>query len=302
MARRLPPLNAVRAFEAAARHLSFIKAAEELHVTPAAISQQVRALEESLGVPLFRRLPRGLLLTDAGQGYWPALRDILDRLALVTERVRRQDEQSVLRLVTFPSFGARWLLPRLGRFRAAHPNIEVRINVDFAHPDFSRGDVDVAIHYSHGPDTGIRRDRLFQGSIFAVCSPRLLSGEKPLATPSDLRHHTLLHDEFAPDDWPEIEWPTFLAAAGVTDVDGTRGLRFSVTHLTLQAAIDGQGVALATEVLAGDDLASGRLVQLFDFSMPAPHGYYLLCPGLRAAEPKIAAFREWALAEAAQEP
>ncbi|MEE8533201.1 MAG: transcriptional regulator GcvA [Alphaproteobacteria bacterium] len=293
MARRLPPLNALRAFEAAARHLSFTHAAEELNVTQAAISHQVKALEERLGVQLFRRLNRALLLTDAGQAYLPPVRDAFDRLDEATERLFSHDSRGALTVSVLPSVAAKWLVPRLGRFRESHPDIDVRIDANMHLTDFSREDVDVALRYGGGKWPGLRADRLMTEDFFPVCSPALLEGPVPLRTPEDLRHHTLLHDDNRTD------WTVWFLAAGIEGGDPTRGPGFTDSSLVLQAAAEGQGVALGRSALAAVDLAAGRLVKPFDISLPATFAYYLVCPETTAERPKVVAFREWLFGEVA---
>ncbi len=292
MARRLPPLNALRAFEAAARHLSFTRAADELNVTQAAISHQVKGLEERLGIALFRRLNRALLLTDAGQAYLPAIHDAFDRIAEATARLTAHDRAGVLTVSVLPSFAAKWLVPRLGRFRDAHPDIDVHIAPSDRLTDFAREDVDLAIRYGKGEWPGLRADRMLTEEIFPVCSPRLLEGPHRLRTPADLRRHTLLHDDM------RIDWRLWLLAAGVDGVDASRGPSFTDSSMVIQAAVGGQGVALGRSALAAADLAAERLVKPFDISLPAAMAYYVVCPVATAGHPKIAAFREWVIAEA----
>ena len=292
MARRLPPLNAMRAFEAAARHLSFTKAADELNVTQAAISHQVKALEERLGVVLFRRLNRALLLTDAGQGYLPPLREAFDRMAEATERLSAHDARRTLTVTTLPSIAAKWLVPRLGRFRETHPDIDVRIDASLHLTDFARENVDVALRYGRGKWDGMRTDRLMTEDFFPVCGPALLAGRHPLREPADILHHTLLHDDSRTD------WTMWFLAAGIEGGEPTRGPAFTDSSLVLQAAVDGQGVALGRSALAAADLAAGRLVRPFDISLEAEFAYYLVCPQATAEHPKIASFRAWLLAEA----
>ncbi len=297
MARPLPPLNALRAFESAGRHLSFTKAAAELNVTPAAISHQVKALEELLEVPLFRRLTRALRLTDAGQAALPTLRQGFDKLAQGVEQMRAQRESRTLTISVSPSFGAMWLVPRLERFRSRHPDIEIRIDGTDRRVDLARGDADVALRYGPGGYNGVRVDWLFGQVNTPVCSPALLSGEHPLRQPDDLRHHTLLHI-----DWKDAEasWRMWLLAAGLHDIDPTRGPRFTMENMAVQAAIDGHGVALVGDMLVADDLAAGRLVRPFDPSLSTPltFSYYLLSAKNSAEQPKVAAFRDWLLEEA----
>ncbi|MEQ9335336.1 transcriptional regulator GcvA [Thalassobaculum sp.] len=297
MMRPLPPLNALRAFESAARHLSFTKAAAELNVTPAAVSHQVKALEELLGVPLFRRLTRALRLTDAGQAALPTLGQGFDKLAQAVEQMRAHCESGVLTISVSPSFGAMWLVPRLERFRSRHPDIETRIDGTDRLVDVARGDADVALRYGPGGYGGLQVDRLFGQVNTPVCSPVLLSGEHPLRQPDDLRHHTLLHV-----DWKDADasWRMWLLAAGLHDIDPTRGPHFTMESMAAQAALDGHGVALIGDVLVAGDLAAGRLVHPFDPSLSRPLGfaYYLLSSKQSAGQPKVAAFRAWLLEEA----
>ncbi len=295
MARRLPPLNALRAFEAAARHLSFTRAAEELHVTQAAISHQVKALEEHLGRKLFRRLNRALLLSDDGQAYLPSVSRAFALLNDATRNLLERDAPGPLTVSALPSFAARWLVPRLGRFRQIHPDIDLRIDPSAALTDFASGDVDVGIRYGRGKYSALRADWLMTEDIFPVCSPALLSGEHPLRAPGDLEHQVLLHDDGHGD------WRTWLLAAGIDRVDPTRGPIFTDSSMLIQAAMAGQGVALARGVLAADELAAGRLVRPFTLSLPTEYAYYLVCPQNTAEQPKIAAFRDWLLDEARRE-
>ncbi len=285
-------MNALRAFEAAARHLSFTRAAQELSVTQAAISHQVKALEERLEVTLFRRLNRRLLLTDAGQAYLPPVRDAFDRLADATARLRAHDSTGLLTVSVLASFAAKWLVPRLGKFREAHPHIDVHVAPSDHLTDFAAENVDVGIRYGRGEWPGLRADRILTENLFPVCSPQLLAGPHPLCTPADLRHHTFLHDDM------RIDWRMWLVAAGVDDVDPSGGPSFTDSSMLVQAAVEGQGVALARSALAADDLAAGRLVKPFDISLPSEAAYYVVCPEAASERPKIAAFRAWLVAEA----
>lgn len=297
---RLPNLKALRAFEAAGRHLSFTRAAAELHVTQAAISHQIKALEDELGVRLFRRGARGLLLTDAGQAYLPEVAAAFARLAQATERLRQAEETGVLTVSVLPSFAARWLVPRLRHFRARHPEIDLRVAATDKIVDFERDGIDLSIRYGYGDYRGMFWEHLLAEEIFPVCSPALMQdgadGRPPLRQPEDLRRHTLLHDDLRTD------WATWLRAAGVTGVDPHRGPGFTDSSMLLQAAVDGQGVALGRSALAGDDLAAGRLVRPFEFSLPAELAYYIVCPEHAADTPKIRAFRAWLQEEAAGDP
>ena len=297
--RRLPPLNALRAFEAAARHLSFTKAAEELFVTQAAISHQVKALEETLGTPLFRRLNRRLMLTDAGQAYLPPLRDALDLIAAATARLKSMEETGSLTVSVLPSFAAKWLLPRLSRFRQRHPEIDVLVSAKENLVDFTVDEVDIAIRYSRGRHPGLEIVPMMGDEVFPVCSPDLLETGPPLEQPTDLRHHTLLHDPTARTS--DLDWPAWLEAAGVTGVDASRGPGFTDSSMMLQAAIEGEGVALGRRALAGNDLEAGRLVQPFGPSVPADFSYFIVYPPAGAERPKVRLFRDWLLEEVGQE-
>jgi len=296
MGRRLPPLNAVRAFEAAARHLSFTLAAEELNVTQAAVSHQVKALEQRLGVPLFRRLNRGLRLTDAGALYRTELEDILDRLEQATERLRASEAAGLLTVSTGTSFASKWLVPRLQRFRERRPDIDVRIDADDALTDFRRDNVDLAIRYGGGVYPGLYSVKLLQDTVFPVCGPKLLEDRYPLRAPEDLKHHTLLHDQGVVEDWS-----SWLRTAGVSGVDASRGPSFSHSAMLIEAAIAGQGVALARSSMVAHDLREGRLVQPFLLSLRPEFSYWVVCPQATVDKPKIAEFRAWVLEEAAAE-
>ncbi len=292
MARRLPPLNALRAFEAAARHLSFTKAAEELNVTQAAISHQVKALEQHLGLKLFRRLNRALLLTEQGQVCLGTAREAFDRIAETAERLRSNDARGTLTVSLLPSFAAKWLVPRLGRFRQAHPDIDVRVAPDERLVDFARDDVDVGIRYGDGRYPGLHTVRLLEEEVFPVCSPALGTEGHPLRTPADLAHHTLLHDE------GHDGWRTWLLAASLPEIEPTRGPIFTDSSNLVQAAVEGQGVALARGALAAADLAAERLTRPFALSLPAAYAYYIVCPKATADTPKVKAFTTWLLDEA----
>ncbi|MDP6565176.1 MAG: transcriptional regulator GcvA [Alphaproteobacteria bacterium] len=294
-ARKLPPLNALRAFEAAGRLLSFTRAGAELHVTQAAISHQIKALEEWLGLPLFRRRGRAIVLTENGQSYLPAVRDGLDLLADATERLARRRESGVVTVSTLASFAAAWLVPRLGRFRAQHPDVDVRVTASDDIVDFARDEVDLAVRYGNGDWPDLEVWPLMTEDLFPVCSPALLRGPHPLRMPADLRHHTLLHDDM------RETWRMWLLAAGVEGVDAERGPGFNLSTLVIDAAVDGQGVALARSALAAGHLASGRLVQPFAFELPAEYAYYVVHPSRAVEHPKVRVFRDWLLRMAAAE-
>lgn len=297
-ARPLPPLNALRAFEAAARHLSFTRASEELHVTPAAVGHQVKVLEDYLGVQLFRRLNRALLLTEAGQACLPALKDGFNHLTAAVEQARVHDSRGVLTVSVAPTLAVKWLVPRLARFQAKHPEITVRVDTTMTVIDLARDGIDLGVRFSPGLEPGLRGEKLFGEEVVPVCTPRLIDGPYPLRRPDDLRHHILIHveGETADRSWPD--WETWLRTAGVADVDPHRGPRFTQTIAAAQAAMDDQGVALIGRTCVLDDLAAGRLVQPFDLGFPTEYGYYAVSPQALFDQPKVAAFREWLHAEA----
>lgn len=303
MSRRLPPLNALRAFEAAGRHLSFSKAAEELHVTPAAVSHHIKALEENLGVTLFRREPRRLLLTDAGQRALPGVREAFDGLAATLADIGENPNGDLLTISAVPSLAAKWLVPRMERFRRAHPRIELRLDATSRVVDFEREtDVDVALRHGLGNYPSLHVDCIMPASLRPVCSPRLLEGEHPLNAPEDLRYHTLLHVPWQSQQGGiEPNWREWLATAGVTGIDAERGPRFNDTNFALQAAIEGHGVALASDALVSDDIAQGRLVHPFGrgVSGATPFGYFLVYPPRKAKLRRVQAFRDWIRAEVA---
>ncbi len=296
MPRRLPSLNALRAFEAAARQLSFTKAAEELHVTQAAISHQVKALEEQLGLQLFRRLNRRLLLTDPGQAYLSTLTAVFDEIDEATERLAAAHSGGSLRVSVLPSMAARWLLPRLSRFRERHPDIDVLVSAAHTLADFRRDDVDLAIRYGKGVYPGLEAVFMMRDEIFVVCSPRLLEDGPPLREPADLKHHTLLHDSTTEAELQH--WGSWLETVGVSGVDPVRGPGFSDSNLVLDAAARGEGVALARRSLANDDLVGGRLVIPFGPILPAQLSYYVVFPKASGDMPKAQKFTQWLLDEA----
>ena len=292
MVRRLPPLNALPDFETAARYLSFTKAAEELHVTHGAVSRQVKSLEEYLGVPLFRRFNRALRLTDEGQAYARSVCELLDSLAEATDRLRTHKGTSGLTVSTTYSFTIGWLVPRLARFRALHPEIDVRLQANDQMVDFVRDNVDLAIRYGRGQYRGLGVERLMGDDYVPVSSPALLKGEHPLKKPSDLRHHVLLHEEGL-----EVDWRMWLMAAGVEGVDASRGPIFSHWAMAVQAAIRGEGVALGRRALIEEELAAGKLVHLFDLRLKAQMAYYIVYPPRAIERPTVRAFRDWLVAE-----
>jgi LysR family glycine cleavage system transcriptional activator len=297
MTRDLPPLNPLRAFEAAGRHLSLTKAARELHVTPAAVSHQVRGLEDYLGLKLFRRVGNSLLLTDAGQACLPGLGEGFDRLAGAIERLKEHDARGPLHVSVAPAFASKWLVPRLERFDAAHPDIDVRISASLEVVELDREGFDAAIRLGRGSYPGLEVHELFAESVVPMCRPDLIEGPHPLREPADLRYHLLLHDDSLRFDRAAPDWPMWLKAAGVSDVDASRGPHFSHPDHAMQAAMDGAGVVLGWRTLAATDLAVGRLVIPFDVTLPMNLAFFFVCSHLASERPKIVAFRNWLLEE-----
>jgi LysR family transcriptional regulator, glycine cleavage system transcriptional activator len=299
MTGRLPSLNGLRAFEAAARHLSFTQAASELNVTQTAISHQIKRLEQELGVRLFVRQNRSLTLTPEANQYLPGVRAAFNDLKLATDRLLRKDQDHVLTVSTLASLAAKWLLPRLSAFQEAHPGIDVRITTSTGLVDFQRDNVDAAIRYGRGQWPGVRADWLMADEVFPVCSPALANGTKPLKCPEDLRDHVLLHTSNANSD----DWRLWLTAAGLpADLSKQPGVTFDLIFMTIQAAIDGIGVAMGRTSYVQDDIAKGRLVVPFKIALPADAGFYLVSPQARADSPKLSAFREWLVASVQTKP
>ncbi len=298
MTARLPSLNGLRAFEAAARHLSFTQAAAELNVTQTAISHQIRRLEEELGIRLFIRKNRALALTPKARDYLPGVRAAFNDLRLATDQLLRKDDDHVLTVSTLASLAAKWLLPRLTAFQEAHPGIDVRITTSTALVDFRGGDVDAAIRYGRGNWQGLRAEWLMADDFFPVCSPALLNGKRPLKCPEDLRDHMLLHTSTNSDDWRQ-----WLTAAGLpSDISKQPGITFDLILMTVQAAIDGIGVAMGRTSYVQDDIAKGRLVVPFKIALPVDAGFYLVSPEGVAEPPKLRAFRQWLIASAKNTP
>ena len=302
------PFNALRVFECAARHQSFKRAAEELFITPAAVSQQIKTLENQLGVKLFTRHSRGLRLTDEARNGLPALKEGFDKLTDSVQRIRGAGLSRSLTVWMAPSFAAKWLIPRLHRFYEAHPGIDLNISASpnlidsrttrntIPAENFRRDNVDLAIRFGKGDYPGCRVDKLFPVTAIPLCSPRLLAGEHPLESPQDLRFHTLVHDDTRYEGRPD--WKTWLEAAGVDDVDADHGVHFNHANLALTAAIEGQGVVLSMEVLAADDIAAGRLVIPFDIGLPLEYAYYLITLDEVTDHSHTVVFREWLIREA----
>ena len=295
MLRRLPPLNALKAFESAARSESFTRAAEELCVTQAAVSQQVKALEATLGIKLFNRERQRLVITSAGREYLAVIRDALDRIAVGTERVVQRQSSGKLTVSTSPDFAAKWLVYRLSRFAEAYPGIELRVFATMQHVDFVREEIDLAVRHGDGTWVGLDAARLCSERLFPVCSPKLVSGRNRLVKPSDIIRFPILHLE------DSKEWSRWFDAAGVTDADVSHGPVFNRASMLIDAAVDGQGVALARTTLAAWDLINGRLVRPLAISLRVFNAYWIVCPKATTTLPKIVTVRDWLLAEAADD-
>ncbi len=289
---RLPSLSGLRAFEAAARHLSFKAAAAELSVTPTAISHRIRRLEEELGCALFHRRTRAVALSTAGELLLPDVRDAFQGLERAAAKLRDADGRGVLTVSTVASFAVKWLVPRLGDFQDRNPGIDVRISTNMALSKFRDDGVDLAIRYGRGAWPGVRTDLLFREESFPVAAPALLSGRAPLNGPADLSRHSLLHVSLYPDDWRR-----WLTMAGYADLEAAGNQTFDDTMVVLQAAINGLGVALGRHAYVNADIAAGRLVKLFDMALPQETAFYVVSPSATQDQPKVAAFRDWILAQ-----
>ncbi|WP_105190412.1 transcriptional regulator GcvA [Pseudoalteromonas sp. T1lg48] len=289
MARRLPPLNSLKAFEAAARHLSFTKAAEELYVTQAAVSHQIKTLEEHLGLKLFLRKNRSLLLTEEGQGYFLDIKEIFSQLDDATERLLARGAKGSLTVSLTPSFAIQWLVPRLSLFNEQHPDIDVRIKAQDQDDNSLQDDVDVAIYYGRGHWSGVETHKLHTEYLVPLCSPMLLTGPKPLNEPQDLQNHTLLHDT------TRRPWKVWMKTAGVRNVQVNQGPIFSHSSMAMQAAAHGQGVALGNLVLAKPEIDAGRLIVPFNHSLESKNAYYLVFRESQSELGKIVSFKEWML-------
>ena len=291
--RRLPPLNAVRAFEAVARNTSFTRAAHELSVTQGAVSRHVGTLEAWLGVDLFARKQRGVQLTTKGAAYFLTLRGALDQIDHATRQLQHNPAENLLRLKLPPTFAIRWLVPRLARFHALHPGIDVQITTSHDTADFDREEIDASIHSDRQPPEGPGFRRLFGEVLLPVCSPGWLKRAPRLKEPADFAGQVLLCSMHRPNDWP-----AWLAAAGVPEVNGNGGLKFENAALAYQAAIDELGVMIAQRALVDDDLRSKRLVAPIPLPVRTSGAYYLAYPPLRPRSDRVAAFENWIVSEA----
>lgn len=293
MRRKLPPLNALRAFEASGRYSSFTGAAKELLVTQGAVSRHVSQLEDRLGVKLFLRTPRGIELTRKGETYIRALSSAFDRIEEATRELGDQTDRSVLRLKLPPTFAMRWLVPRLARFHEQHPKIVIQIVTSHEPANFRLEDIDVSVHSHPYPPEGQGHKRLFREVLTPVCSPALLERGPALAAPEDLAQHTLLSSRNRPMDWSR-----WLVEAGLTELDTAGRIDFDNAALAYQAAIDKLGVVIAVQALIEDDLRSGKLVAPFGLKVMTPGAYYLACSLGAAKSPQLAAFEAWLMEEA----
>ena len=299
--RKLPPLNSLRAFESAARLLSFSRAAEELHVTPAAVSQQIRQLEEYLGITLFQRLTRAIKPSEEARAVLPLVTEGFDKLAEAVERLVQDKETGLLTVSTPPTFAAKWLLQRLPVFSERHPDIDLRLDASLVPRDFDRDGIDVSIRLSLGDYPGLHVSRVFDEEFSPVCSPGLMAGANPLNPPEDLKHHRLLHV-----DWDHLklllpDWRMWFEAAGISGIDVEHGPLFNFESMAIESAINGNGVALVSHHAVAGDLKAGRLVKPFELAIPAKFSYWLVCPHEYLRRAKVRAFSDWLLEEAAQE-
>ncbi|OQW55633.1 MAG: transcriptional regulator [Proteobacteria bacterium SG_bin9] len=288
MAKRLPPLTSLPVFEAAARRMSFLHAANELGVTPGAVSRQIQGLESHLGTALFTRANRSIELTAAGRAYAQEIQAALERISSATERARAPGRRRPLSICAYQSFAIRWLIPRWRSFHDQHPEIDVQLATTLEPVDLVRDGFDAAVMVGEGKWPGFAAMKLCPITVFPVCSPKRLKGRAPLQEPRDLVHHPLIHATSRPDDWPR-----WLDEAGAGDVDGRRGVRFENQTLAYQAAIDDVGIALGIQELIADELTQGRLVQPFKYVRQTRSSFYLVYPKGDAAHPQLAAFLRW---------
>jgi len=302
MRRQLPPLNALKAFEAAARHLSISQAANELCVTPAAISHQIRLLEDHIGLPVFERSGRHLVLTDAGTAGLTFIRDGFGKFNAAMDAIDSLGEVGVLSVSVAPSFAAKWLLPRLSSFHDQHPDIDVHVSASMQLTDFAKDGIDIAIRYGLGRYSDLFSEKLLDETVTPVCGPALLKSQRVPRSAADLAGFALLHDDSPENDPSCPDWSMWLKAAGATEVDASRGPRFNQASLVIEAAVLGRGVALAKYALAESDIKAGRLVPLLRSSLPVDFSYYLVAPRAKLNLPKVSHFLDWLRAEVAEKP
>ena len=300
MGSSLPPLGALQAFVAVARHLSFSKAAEELHVTPAAITHQVHNLESNLGTRLLQRNTRYVTLTPTGESCLPELVQALELLRAAVENARAVSDRAVVNISVAPAFASKLLLPRLPEFSELHNDIDIRVSATTQLVDLSDGDTDLAIRFGPGKYRGAYVERLLPESVVPMCAPALLSKGNGLLDPGDLRHYKLIHDVSIVTPEVQPDWRAWLAKAGATGVDPARGLRFSLADLALQAAINGFGVVLGRKTLARDDLRNGRLALPFALELPVSFSYFVVIPTSKFRDRAVGKFRDWLMSIAAE--
>jgi LysR family glycine cleavage system transcriptional activator len=287
MQRRLPPLNSLRTFEAAARHLNFTNAAEELCVTQAAISHQIKALEGYLGAPLFIRSPRKLELTETGAKLLPVVQNALDTIGQMISTIRSEDDVAPVSIAVAPSFAANWLLPRLDSLFQEHPKIELSLRHTNAPVDFTREPVDLAVTYGQGKWRGLLAQSILEIDFFPVCSPKILQGKKELVSANDLQHFTLLHDS------DHRSWTEWFALAGAADADPTRGTIIDDTNVLIQAAVDGLGVAMGSEPFVREHISAGRLVRPFETTLTTDYAYFAVCPREHLSRKEVRQVWDW---------
>jgi len=300
MQRPLPPLNALRAFDAAARHLSLTLAATELHVTPGALSHQIRGLEDFLGVALFHRLPRAIRLTEAGRRLHPGLQEGFAAIRRAVDAVAPRTDDRVLVISAPPGFTAKWLVPRLYRFVMAHPEIDARVSAALGFANFHNDGVDIAIRNMRvgaETDPDLLVEHLADLTYLPVCSPRLLRQVGRLREPADVARVPLIHDDMLTGMTDNPDWTDWLAQAGVSGVDLSRGLRLNSADHALEAAVEGAGMLLALELLAQDDIRNRRLVAPFDIMVQSKRAFYFVCPRAYEQRAHVQAFRSWIKAE-----
>jgi LysR family glycine cleavage system transcriptional activator len=294
-------LNALRAFEATARHLSYVAAAKELNVTPPAVGQLVRGLEEYLGVQLFHRTlsgPARMILTEEARAVLPDLQSGFDLLSLAVSRLKASAERESVTVTVPPAFADKWLLSRVERFQALYPQFDLILDTNGRIVNFNTDQVDVGIRYGAGRWPGLKATRLFRDTFFPVCSPALLAGEYPLTSVTALQHHPLIHDASMRFEKNFPTWRGWLAKAGIKGIHVEKGLRINDSAAVVQAAIAGRGVALGRSSLVQDDLATGRLVRPFGESQPFEFAYFIVYKDDVSPPPAVAAFRDWMVAEA----
>jgi LysR family glycine cleavage system transcriptional activator len=291
MARKLPPLNSLPCFEAAARLLNFSKAADELNVTPGAVSRAIKHLEDQLNVLLFERGTRSVRLTTVGEPYARAVRDALEQLTAATALATTRRSESTLNVSTSDGFAGRWLVPRLYRFHRAHGEVDVRVSTTGKLTNFHGDGIDIAIRYGSGDYPGLTAEFLTDEEVFPVCSPKLLKGAHPLRKPEDLKHHTLIRDTYP------IDWAAWLSSANVKGVNPHKGLTFDSYTFAVEAAVQGEGVALGRTMLVAADLAAGRLVRPFKHTLKAVSSFYVVYPPEAIRQRKVRIFRDWLFSE-----